>query len=176
MEIVIGVLILIGVFLWLVLHFSRGIGTPPRPEGDVPAGNRAIAQAEEEVRLARQEAQLAEQQARVSLLTWKVEQEAAIRQDAIARSKAVTLGKVSEHLAPFMGSFPFCPKDARFVGSPIDFVVFDGLDAGYVERVVFVEIKTGGSAALSPRERAIRDAIKAGRVEWQGLRILPQAW
>jgi predicted Holliday junction resolvase-like endonuclease len=44
-------------------------------------------------------------------------------------------------------------------------VVFDGLCEGHVKRVVFVEIKTGTSS-LSGRERLVRAAVHAGRVEW----------
>ncbi len=96
----------------------------------------------------------------------------AARRDSVARSHAVVSGKVREHLVPLLPEFAgrFDGRDARFLGSPVDFVVFDGLDAGSVERVVFVEVKTGLSA-LSSRERQVRDAVERGRVEWQVLRL-----
>ena len=56
------------------------------------------------------------------------------------------------------------------LGSPLDFIVFDGLGEGEVRRVVFVEVKTGKASLLS-RERRCRDAIEAGRVEYQLLRL-----
>jgi predicted Holliday junction resolvase-like endonuclease len=107
------------------------------------------------------------------------------RKDSITRSRSVVSGKVQEHLAPLFPEFisQFNPKDARFLGSPLDFVVFDGLDDGEVQRivfaglddgevqrVVFVEIKTG-KAGLVSRERLCRNAIEAGRVEYQLLRL-----
>jgi predicted Holliday junction resolvase-like endonuclease len=97
---------------------------------------------------------------------------AKARKDSIDRSKSVVTGRVQEHLAPLFPEFieQFNPKDARFLGSPLDFVVFDGLDEGEVQRVVFVEVKTG-KAGLIPRERLCRDAIEAGRVEYQLLRL-----
>jgi predicted Holliday junction resolvase-like endonuclease len=101
---------------------------------------------------------------------WKVRYARHLRRDAVRRSMAVTVGKVHEQLVPWLPDFGFNPKDARFLGSPIDFVVFDGLDAGDVLRVVFVEVKTGGSD-LSTRERRVRDAIRAGRVEWVEHRV-----
>lgn len=102
---------------------------------------------------------------------WKARYTQAVRRDAIQRSLAVTAGKVSEQLAPYLPGFAFNPKDARFLGSPVDFVVFDGLsDGGAVDRVVFVEVKTG-AADLSARERRVRDAVLAGRVEWLELRL-----
>jgi len=106
----------------------------------------------------------------VYVLIWKARHTGAIRLDAIQRSQAVTIGKVSEQLVPYLPDFPFNPKDARFLGSPVDLVVFDGLDEGQVRRVVFIEVKTGASG-LSGRERQVRDAIQARRVEWTELRV-----
>jgi predicted Holliday junction resolvase-like endonuclease len=81
---------------------------------------------------------------------------------------------VHEQLIPILPDFPFNPKDARFLGSPVDLIVFDGLDGGDLRRVVFIEVKTGG-AGLSKRERQLRDVIKAGRVGWLEMRIgLPE--
>ena len=48
--------------------------------------------------------------------------------------------------------------------------MFDGLDEGDVRRVVFVEVKTG-KAPLVKRERHVRDAIEAGNVEFQMMRL-----
>jgi predicted Holliday junction resolvase-like endonuclease len=106
----------------------------------------------------------------VAFVVWRAKHAGAIRADAVAKSRAVTVGKVSEQLVPYLPGFGYNPKDARFLGSPVDFVVFDGLDAGALERVVFLEVKTGG-AALSTRERQVRDAIESGRIAWDELRI-----
>ena len=93
-----------------------------------------------------------------------------MRRDAVSQSRAITRGQVFEQFAAYFPSFEFNPKDAQFLGRPVDFVVFDGLDDGEVKRIVFVEIKTG-TASLSSRERRIRDAIRQGRVEWRELRL-----
>jgi predicted Holliday junction resolvase-like endonuclease len=94
------------------------------------------------------------------------------RRESVDKSRSVVSGKVQEHLAPLFPAFlsQFNPKDARFLGTPLDFIVFDGLDEGEVRRVVFVEVKTGKAGLLS-RERRCRDAIEAGRVEYQLLRL-----
>ena len=104
-------------------------------------------------------------------LLWKARYSAAIRTDAVQRSLAVTSGKVHEQLVPYLPEFGFNPKDARFLGSPVDLVVFDGLSDGDVRRVVFLEVKTGASA-LNRRERQVRDAIEARAVEWAELRVV----
>lgn len=110
----------------------------------------------------------------VYLLWWKARYTRTVRLDAVQRSHAVTVGRVFEQLVPYLPEFPFNPKDARFLGSPVDFVVFDGLDDGAVRRIVFVEVKTS-TADLSTRERRVRDAVRAGRVEWSELRAGPGA-
>jgi len=103
-------------------------------------------------------------------LVWKARYSAAIREDAVQRSLAVTAGKVHEQLVPYLPEFGFNPKDARFLGSPVDLIVFDGLADGELRRVVFLEVKTGG-AALTSRERQIRAVIEARDVAWAELRL-----
>ena len=101
---------------------------------------------------------------------WRLRYSAAIRENAVQRSLAVTAGKVHEQLVPYLPEFGFNPKDARFLGSPVDLVVFDGLAAGDVKRVVFLEVKTGG-APLTTRERQVREVIDAREVVWAELRL-----
>ena len=85
-----------------------------------------------------QQLEVARKEALVLLEQWKTEQEQMIRRDAIQRSQAVTVGKVSEHFVPYLPGFKYNPKDARFIGSPIDFVIFDGLNEDDLRGVVFV--------------------------------------
>jgi predicted Holliday junction resolvase-like endonuclease len=106
------------------------------------------------------------------LQLWKARYTDGIREDAVHRSQAITAGKVHEQLLPYLPAFPYNPKDVRFLGSPVDLVVFDGLATGCVQRIVFLEVKTGG-AGLTPRERSVRDAIQDGAVEWAELRVRP---
>jgi predicted Holliday junction resolvase-like endonuclease len=105
---------------------------------------------------------------------WKLRYTESIRTDAVSRSLAVIAGKVHEQLVPYLPGFPYNPSDVRFLGSPVDLVVFDGLSAGCVERIVFLEVKTGG-AGLTQRERSVRDAIQDGAVDWAELRVRPAA-
>ncbi|HEX2219322.1 MAG TPA: Holliday junction resolvase-like protein [Gemmatimonadales bacterium] len=110
----------------------------------------------------------------VYVLSWKVGYTRRVRDDAVQRSQAVTAGKVHEQLIPYLPVFPYNPKDVRFLGSPVDLVVFDGLAEGRVRRIVFVEVKTGG-AGLTGRERMVREAVREGEVEWVELRVAPRA-
>jgi predicted Holliday junction resolvase-like endonuclease len=116
-----------------------------------------------------EEQEVAHRTAQAELREWKGQVEAQIRQDAVQRSQSVILGKVTEHFIPYLPDFGYNPKDARFIGSPIDFIVFDGISTGELRRIVFVEVKTGESG-LHTRQRSIREAICAGRVEWREVR------
>ena len=80
-------------------------------------------------------------------------------------------GQLAEQVAPLLGEFTYDPADARFLGHPIDYIVFDGLsDEADDLELVFVEIKSG-NARLSRREAAIRDAVRDGRVRFEVLRL-----
>ena len=92
-------------------------------------------------------------------------------QKSLGQSRAVLLGQVAEHFAPILEGFPFNPKDARFLGQPVDYLIFDGLsDESPNVHIVFCEIKTG-SSGLSAREKALKAAVEAHRVSYRLFRI-----
>jgi predicted Holliday junction resolvase-like endonuclease len=105
-------------------------------------------------------------QAAVMCEEWRQKEEPRVRKDAIGKSEAVIRGKVTEHLIPFFPEFTYNPKDARFLGTPVDFIVFDGISGGDTREVVFIEIKTGRDPGLSPRERTVRECIEGKRVSF----------
>lgn len=119
----------------------------------------------------KQEQEVALQLATSQFQNWMFEAEMTIRNDAIQKSHSTIIGQVSEHIVPFMPNFCFNPKDVRFVGSPIDLIIFNGMDDDEIEEIVFVEVKTGESANLSPRQRQIREAVKNHRVRWEIFRV-----
>ena len=80
------------------------------------------------------------------------------------KSSEVRLGHVAEQLAPFLSNFPHDPHRARFLGQPIDFIVFND------DCIVFVEVKSGKSS-LSKTQRSIRDLINEGKVVFEIYRI-----
>ena len=109
----------------------------------------------------------ANEKAKLLFQDWAQQEEKGIREDAIKRSEAVIQGKVTEHLIPFFPDFKYNPKDARFMGTPVDLVVFDGLSEGEMRKVVFVEVKTGKTANLSSRERLVRNCVESKDVVYE---------
>lgn len=94
----------------------------------------------------------------------------SIRKDATTRSRAVLEGQFTEQLAPYLPDFPYAPTEARFIGKPIDFIVFKGMEHKNINEVIFVEVKTGNSK-LSTTERNLRETILKGNVSWEEYRI-----
>ncbi len=101
-------------------------------------------------------------------LRWAGERQKAIM-EAIGKSRAVLGGKFTEQMAPFLPEFSYDPTEARFIGSPIDFIVFPGLSQGDPREVVIMEIKSGNSA-LSPQEKKIQALVENGMVRWELVR------
>lgn len=97
---------------------------------------------------------------------WQKEKEAAQKQ-AVAQSRAVLGGKFVEQLAPYLPEFKYDPTEARFIGSPIDLIVFPGLSSGDPREIVIIEVKTGKNRKLNPQEKKIRQLIEDGMVRWE---------
>lgn len=74
-----------------------------------------------------------------------------------------------EQMAPYLPDFKYDPTEARFIGTPIDLIVFPGLSADNPREVVFIEVKTGRSERLTPREKKIRELVEAGKVRWESI-------
>jgi predicted Holliday junction resolvase-like endonuclease len=104
---------------------------------------------------------------------WIMENEETIRKDTAKRTIAVNMGRMTEHLVPFSEEFKeFNSKDARFIGSPVDLIVFDGLTDKRPEiTIYFIEVKTGNSA-VTDTQRKVAQAIDAipPRIKWKLIR------
>jgi predicted Holliday junction resolvase-like endonuclease len=89
----------------------------------------------------------------------------------------VNFGKITEHLLPFSNHLSeFDPRDIRFIGSPVDLMIFSGATAkSSVIDIYFVEIKTG-SGQLSKKQKSIRDAIYDHRVHWKPIVVPEFEW
>ena len=93
-----------------------------------------------------------------------------IRKDAISKSRSVLSGQFSEQLAPYLPDFNYKPTEVRFLGKPIDFVVFKGMDNKKIDEVVFVEVKSG-KAKINNSEKSLQDVIEKKKVRWEEYRI-----
>ncbi len=88
----------------------------------------------------------------------------SLRGKIAEKQRASVKGNVAETFAPMLGDFPFKPSECKFLGDPIDYVVFEGLDERNVTGIHFVDVKADTSQ-LKKHQRQIRDIIaKDGKI------------
>ncbi|MFP4006209.1 MAG: Holliday junction resolvase-like protein [Candidatus Hadarchaeia archaeon] len=105
---------------------------------------------------------------------WKSKREKEIRKDVVKRSRAAIKGKVGEQLAPLTPMFKYDPANARFIGSPIDYVIFKGYKEKKPEEIIFADVKTGEKSRLTPLQRRIKELVENGNVSWETIRLIDQ--
>jgi len=109
-------------------------------------------------RIAQLKADLKDRRAELALAKERMTARAAVT------AESVHIGKVCERIAPSLPGFGFNARDCRALWESIDYIVFPGLSAtGVVERIIFLEVKTGGSR-LNGMQRSIAGAIQTGKV------------
>ena len=117
------------------------------------------------------------QEAKSLFAKWSIDEEDRLRKDAVTRSMGVNLGKITEHLVPFSYHLQdFNPRDIRFIGSPVDLMIFDeATEKRDTIDIYLVEIKTG-TGQLSKKQKSIRDAIEKHRVYWKPILVPEFKW
>jgi predicted Holliday junction resolvase-like endonuclease len=106
-----------------------------------------------------------------------MEMKEIFKQEILEKSRAVLKGRISEQIIPFLEQFKHNPSDARFIGSPIDYVIFDGyteLKDNRVEKpimVILADVKSGKSASLTHEQKRIKEAIEEKRVKWETITL-----
>jgi len=98
------------------------------------------------------------------------ESEKVIRLKSVSSSRRSLVGKFIERFVPFLKKIPFEPSDMHFLGSPVDYIVFEGLHEDNVQKVTFVEIKTGESK-LTKREKSLKETVERKKVYWKEINI-----
>ncbi|TAL48310.1 hypothetical protein EPN87_00850 [archaeon] len=109
-----------------------------------------------------------------SLVKERIEnEEQKIREDAISRSARTLSGKTLEKLVPFLEKFNHDPHDVRWLGDPIDLVIFDGYSHNNhdgIDKITFCEIKSGDSK-ITASQKKIKEIIEKKKVEWEEFKI-----
>ena len=99
------------------------------------------------------------------------------RKESVDRSRTSLKGKIGEQMAPLLPEFiaNYEPADARFIGTPIDYVIFKNMSKNSSEtkeplEIVMLEVKSGNSS-LTKIEKAVKDAVDSQRVRFETLKI-----
>ena len=77
---------------------------------------------------------------------------------------ATTHGMIAEQFLPLVASYPWDPKNFKFLGSPVDGIAFES------DQVVIVEFKTAGSQ-MSRQQRNIQKLVEEGKVFFREIRL-----
>ncbi len=109
------------------------------------------------------------------LTRWRSQELYSVRREALDRARPEVQRRVGSTIASWTHSFPFRQEDARFIGHPIDYVVFEGYSEvrarreDAITRVTFVRARSDGS--VDPDAELVRQCVAAGRVEWRTLEV-----
>lgn len=89
-----------------------------------------------------------------------------VTKKAVITARSVNIGKNLEKVLPTMKDFKLELPDCRVLGDPIDLITFNGLSAGKVNSINFIEVKSG-NARLNGHQKSIRDAIIDKKIKYQ---------
>ena len=94
----------------------------------------------------------------------------AARKDSNDRQRSTIKGQISETIAPWSMDAVNSVKELNFLGNPIDFVGFKGLDGDDEVEIKFIEVKSGKSK-LNKNQRRVKAAVLAKKIQWVEVRI-----
>ena len=84
----------------------------------------------------------------------------------VVTTRTTNVGNFLELAVPAAKDFKWVVPDSKYLGRPIDLLVFNGLSNGNVKSLSFVEVKTG-NADLNEHQESVRDAIEARKVSYK---------
>lgn len=85
---------------------------------------------------------------------------------AVITTRAVNIGLSLEKVLPTMKDFSWSLPDCRFLGNPIDMIVFNGFAHDKIDSISFIEVKSG-AARLNPNQKLVKEAIEKKKVSWR---------
>ncbi len=117
-------------------------------------------------------------QKELAQLKEKLEQEAEeSKKRSLEGSRSAIKGRISENLALIIPDFQKQHPDlkiseAKFMGEPIDYLFFEGIDKKNITKVIFLEVKSGQRSHLNETETSLKNVIddaehKGANVIWR---------
>ncbi len=112
----------------------------------------------------------------ILLENWKKEEEKAIIEKTLKDYGSYIIKKVGERITPLYTFYKYNidPLDIRFIGCPIDYIAFKGLESKDYDNleVYFISVKTSKNKRFSNEKKiAIKRAIEEKRVKWLEVEI-----
>ncbi len=108
---------------------------------------------------------------------WAVK-EKKLRKEIADQQRATVKGKITEQIISLLKGdvFPYNPADARFLGAPVDYIIFDGYTQVRENKsseditIIIADVKTGGGR-LTADQRRIKRAVDEKRVKWKTIEL-----
>ncbi|MCD6226397.1 MAG: hypothetical protein J7J93_01200 [Candidatus Aenigmarchaeota archaeon] len=80
-------------------------------------------------------------------------------------------GKAYEKVATLLSGFKYKPSNCRFLGNPIDYIIFNNLEDEKKDvEIILMDVKTG-RAGLNKNQKRIEKACKEKRIKFEIFRI-----
>ena len=97
------------------------------------------------------------------------------RASSVKTSKAVIRGKIAEEFIPLFPDFPYSMGDCKFVGMPIDYLVFEGMSAvrngdDIPITIILSDVKTN-TAQRTKIQNSIKKAAEEGRIRFETWKV-----
>jgi predicted Holliday junction resolvase-like endonuclease len=113
---------------------------------------------------------------RLELEWWKKQQLEQIQQQNLNTSQPTSDKRMPNQLLPLLPGLQYNPNEMRFIGGPIDYVIFDGYSDAQnnnqsIREIIFVDVKRGDREKSSLIQDQIKAAIAAGKVRWETIVI-----
>lgn len=97
---------------------------------------------------------------RLKFHEWRLANEFEIRRKAKFHSKEILEEIIAEEFSMITRNLTFNPKDVKFVGRFIDFIIFDGLSDDELSTIYFVEIKNKAHLDIFNYRMRVKDCIE----------------
>jgi len=97
------------------------------------------------------------------------------RKNAIKQSKSVIRGQVTEQMVPIFGEFPYNVQDCKFLGQPVDYIVFENMSKiregeDLPLTIILSDVKFN-TASKTKIQKAIKEAILKGNIKFEEWRV-----
>ncbi len=103
----------------------------------------------------------------------ELEEERAAMDEKVRRridtSIKVRFGQVVQNILPEFSAYR--PDEMRWLGDPVDWVVFDGKQTGNIKEIVFMEGKSTDKSPLKPIQRELQRAVNEKRVAFRTISL-----
>ena len=99
-----------------------------------------------------------------------MKEQAAIRKEAAEKARKQLPILIKKSLSDQISSLKFNPYDIKPILYPIDYVIYDGMEKGAIDNVIFLHNKNKNSK-MSELHKSIHTTVENEKYDWKVARI-----